>query len=69
MPTILDSLFHEVVNTTSSIIGVESGGNGTHEVAGPSDSKNFIWPNVFNSGCFKLHISQNVATSMPSLTS
>ena len=26
MPTILDSLFHKVVNTTSSPIGVEGGG-------------------------------------------
>ena len=31
--------------------------------------KQFIWPNGINSGCFRLHISQNVATSMPSLTS
>ena len=26
MPAILDSLYHEVVNTTSNPIGVESGG-------------------------------------------
>ena len=26
MPAILDSLFHKVVNTTSSFIGVEGGG-------------------------------------------
>ena len=31
--------------------------------------KNFLWPNGFNSGCFQLHTSQNVAKSMPSLTS
>ena len=31
--------------------------------------KNFLWPNGFNPGCFQLHTSQNVATSMPSLTS
>ena len=42
---------------------------GSHEVARPSDSKKIILPNGFNSGYFQLHISQNVATSMPSLTS
>ena len=42
---------------------------GSHEVAGSSSIKTFLWPNVFNSGCFQLHTSQNVATSMPSLTS
>ena len=29
---------------------------------GPSDSKNVLWPNGVNSGCFRLHMSQNVAT-------
>ena len=42
---------------------------GTHKVAGTSNIKTFLWPNGFNSGCFQLHMSQNVATSMPSLTS
>ena len=42
---------------------------GSHEVAGTSDTKTFLWPNGFNSVCFQLHMSQNVATSMPSLTS
>ena len=42
---------------------------GSHEVAGTSDTKIYLWPNGLNSGCFQLHISQNVATSMPSLTS
>ena len=42
---------------------------GSHKVAGTSDTKTFLWPNGFNSGCFQLHMSQNVATSMPSLTS
>ena len=42
---------------------------GSHEVAGTSDTKTFLWPNGFNSGCFQLHTSQNVATSMPGLTS
>ena len=41
----------------------------SHEVAGTSDTKTFLWPNGFNSGCFQLHMSQNVATLMPSLTS
>ena len=41
----------------------------SHEVAGPSNSKKFIRPNGIKSGCFWLHISQNVATLMPSLTS
>ena len=41
---------------------------GSHEVAGTSDTKTLLWPNHFNSGCFQLHTSQNVATSMPSLT-
>ena len=38
-------------------------------MAGPSDSRKFIWPNGINSGCFRLHISPNVARSMSSLTS
>ena len=42
---------------------------GSHKVAGPSNTKTFLWPNGFNSGCYQLHMSQNVATSMPSLTS
>ena len=41
---------------------------GSHERAGTSDT-NFLWPNGFNSGHFQLHMSQNVATLMPSLTS
>ena len=40
-----------------------------HEVAGPSDAKMFLWSNGFNSGHFQLYMSQNVAISMPSLTS
>ena len=42
---------------------------GSHEVVGSSDTKTFLWPNGFNSGRFQLHMSQNVARSMPSLTS
>ena len=42
---------------------------GSHKVVGPSDTKTFSWPTSFNSGCFQLHMSQNVATLMPSLTS
>ena len=42
---------------------------GSHEVAGPSDTKTVLWPYGFNPGCFQLHMSQYVATLMPSLTS
>ena len=42
---------------------------GSHEVAETSEAKIVLWPNGFNSVHFKLHISQNVATLMPSLTS
>ena len=69
MPAILDSLFHKVVNTTSIPIGVEGGGGGEPRSGRNFRCKNFLWPNGFNSGCFQLHMSQNVATSMPSLTS
>ena len=66
MPTILDGLFHKLVNTTSSPIGVEGGGVvGSHKVAGPSNSRNIIWSNDINSGCFQLHMSQNVADQCP----
>ena len=41
----------------------------SHEVVGPSDTKPVLWPNGLNSGCFQLHMSQNVATLMLSLTS
>ena len=42
---------------------------GSHKVVRPSDSRKFKWPNGINSGCFWLHIAQNVARSMPSLIS
>ena len=42
---------------------------GSYEVVETSNAKTFLWPSGFNSGCFQLHTSQNVATSMPSLTS
>ena len=67
MPAILDSLFHKVVNTTCIPIGVEGGGE--PRSGGTLQYKNFLWPTGFNSGRFQLHMSQNVATSMPSLTS
>ena len=35
---------------------------GSHEVAGPSNTKTFLWPTGFNSDCFQLHMPQNVAT-------
>ena len=68
MPTILDSLFHKVVNTTGSPIGLEYRGGGEPRSGGTFQYKNFLGPNGFNSGCFLLHMSQNVVTSMPSLT-
>ena len=65
MPTILDNSFHKVVNTTSIPTGV--GGWWEPRSGGNFQYKNFLWPNGFNSGCFQLHTSQNVATSKPSL--
>ena len=41
----------------------------SHEVAGPSSTKTYLWPNGFSSGHFQLHTSQNVARLMPSHTS
>ena len=38
---------------------------GSHGAVGNADSKN-VYTNGNNSGCFKLHISQNVAKFMPS---
>ena len=69
MPAILDSLFHKVVNTTSIPIAVEGGGWWVTTKWRELPIQNILWPNGFNSGCFQLHTSQNVATSMPSLTS
>ena len=70
MPVILDSLFHKVVNTTSSPIGVKGGGWwGATKWQDPPIQKLFYGQNGFNSDCFQLHMLQNVATSMPSLTS
>ena len=65
MPAILDSLFHKVINTTSRPIVVEGGGGGEQQ----SSKHNFLWPNNFNPGRYQLHISQNVAKPMSSLTS
>ena len=68
MPATLDSLFHKVVNTTSSPIGME-GGRWWGATKWPDPLIQFLWPNGFNSGHFQLHMSQNVATLIPSLTS
>ena len=38
-------------------------------MVGSFNSKKFLWPNGVDSGCIQLHISQNVATLMSSLTS
>ena len=69
MPAILGSLVHKVVNTTSIPIGVEGGSGREPRSYRKFQYKNFLWPNCFNSGCIQLHTSQNVATSVPSLTS
>ena len=69
MPASLDSLFYMVVDTTSSPIGVE-GGWWWGATKWPAFLiQKIIWPNDINSGCFQFHISQNLATSMPNLTS
>ena len=68
MPAILDSLFHKVVNTTSSPIGVEGGGWWGATKWRSFQFKKILWPNGINSDCFWLYISQNVSTSVPSLT-
>ena len=47
---------------------MEGGAMGSHKVVGTSNSKIYA-QNGINLGCFKLHISQNVAKSMASLTS
>ena len=60
MLAILDSLFHLVVNTTSSPIGVGGGGE-------PQSGRTFQFKKIYMA---KWHqSSQNEATSMPSLTS
>ena len=41
MPTILDSLFHKVINTTNSPIGV--GGGGEPQSGGTFQYKSFLW--------------------------
>ena len=68
MLAILDSLFHKVVNTTSIPIGVEGGGGREPRSGRNFQYKNFLWPNGFSSSCFRLHTSQNIATSMLSFT-
>ena len=68
MPALLYSLFHKVVNTTSIPIGVEGGGWWGATKWWDPLILNFLWPAGPNSDCFQLHLSQNVATSMPSLT-
>ena len=42
---------------------------GSYEVVGPSDSKKIYGQMASIQAVFWLHMSQNVATSMPSLTS
>ena len=64
MPTILDSLFHMVVDTTSTPIGVKGRGWWVAMEWQGFQLKKFNMPNNVN---FKLYISQNVAKFMPSL--
>ena len=66
MPAILDSLFHKVVNTTSSFIGVEGGGWWGATKWRDLLIQNFFMPKWLH---FQLHMPQNVATSIPHLTS
>ena len=66
MPAILDSLFHNLVNTTSIPIGVEGGGGGEPRSDGKFRYKNFVMAKWLQ---FRLFSAQNVATSMSSLTS
>ena len=66
MPTNFDSFIYQLVNTTSTSSVV-----GSHEVIGGSKSKKInsqmtLIEAVF---CFDVHMLQNAATSMPSLTS
>ena len=69
MPAILEFILQGTQYHKHSYRGGGWGVVGSHKVAGSSDTKTFLWPNGFNSGCFQLHTSQNVATSIPSLTS
>ena len=71
MPTILDSLFHKVVNTTSSPIGVEGGGGGESRSGGTFQLTKFYMAKWLQFRLFTVpHITKiNVASLMPSLTS
>ena len=69
MPAILDSLFHKVVNTTSSPIEVEAGGGGE-----PRSGRTFRYKNSFMAKWLQFRLFSvphvtNVARSMLSLTS
>ena len=71
MPAILDSLFYKVVNTTSTPVGVDSGGWWGAMKWQDLLIQKFLYGQmasiqaVFSSP----YVSQNLATSMPSLTS
>ena len=68
MPAILDSLFHKVVDTTSSSIRVEGGGWwGATKWRGLSIQEN-LNGQMTSIQAVWLHISQNVAIWIPSLT-
>ena len=68
-------LFHEAVTNmlapyclTKFLIGKPTFFGGSSNIL-KSYAETFLLPDGFNSGCFYLHMSQNVATSIPILTS
>ena len=70
MPAILDSLFHKVVNTTSTPIGVEGGGWWVAmKWQGVPVQKLFYGQMASIQAVFSSTRFKNVATLMPSLTS
>ena len=59
MPTILDSLFHKVVDTISSPIGVEGGGGEEPQNGGPFQFKKFYMAKWLQSRLFSApHITK-----------
>ena len=69
MPAILDNLFQKLINTTNSPIEVEGGRKATkwQDLRTQPFYGQIMMASI--SGCFQLHMSQNVATSMCNLTS
>ena len=69
MPSILGSLFHKVVNTTSIPIGVEGGGWWGITKWWDPLIQSFLWPAGPNSGCFPMPslTSQSCSDSLPAV--